>query len=414
MSYSISFHTFGCKLNFVDTNNIAKDLANNFNLKESDLTADIHIINTCAVTSVATRKAKNLIKKILKTSDNSKVFVIGCSVRADSITYKDNNRVVILDNKKTNMSSFIKQLYGIDDLNSFVESQKPLSVFRTRVFVKIQEGCDSFCTYCIVPYLRGRENSRKIYDIISEIQELEKLGVEEVVLTGTAIGKYSYGLFKLLVAIIDETSTIRVRLSSLRPNEITKKIIELMKNNRICPHLHVSFQSGSDRILKLMGRKDYNAKELLRVRRDIDEVFKIKTEKENIGENIFLAADIIVGFPTETEEDFKETVSILEQTKMTYLHVFPYSPRPKTPAASMKQVQSTFVKQRKDILNKLSNKNFDIALNNMIGKTVDIVWENRYGRTDNYFKVESLNNKKTRKMLVNSVKNSILQVVEIQ
>ena len=378
---------------------MAKKLSDSFTLKESDLDADIHIINTCAVTSVANRKAKNLVKRLVKQSQNSKIFVIGCGVRADLLKY-DDERIIVLDNKKEDISSIIKDLY---DLDVFLDPKSPLSVFRTRVFVKIQEGCDSFCTYCIVPYLRGREYSRKISDIVLEIKELEQSGVEEVVITGTAIGKYENGLFELLKVIFKETTSIRVRLSSLRPSEITKNILCLIRDNRLCPHLHVSFQNGSDRILKLMGRHDYIGEDLLQLRKNLDEIFGDK--------QIFLAADIIVGFPTETEEDFQKTLEILKKAKMTYLHVFPYSSRPKTPAATMTQVSSSEIKYRKDILNDLSNKNFDIALNNMIGKTVDIVWENKYGRTANYFKVESLNDKKTRKMLVHSVNEGVLQVV---
>ena len=382
----ISFHTFGCKCNLYDSNQIASSFCDDpfFDVTEGQIKADIHVVNTCTVTSSSDAQARNLIRRIDRNNIGSLIIVTGCSVRSNSSVYielssklkTNNNRYIITDNMKEDLCALISKETG---------KQKPeivrvVPAFRTRAFVKITDGCNNFCSYCIVPLVRGREKSRSIIDVVEEIKGIEQNGIKEVVITGINIGNYSFGLEQLMKQLLSATRNIRFRISSLRPSKISDELIDLMGDRRICPHLHVSLQSASDRILKLMNRSDYTASNFYE---------RIKTIHKNLdSKRPFIAADVIVGFPGEGESEFNETLSILNDIPVNKLHVFSFSPRPGTKAYEMKKEKDNEVRERRDILLAFSEKRYLASLENMIGKRVEILWESQTeGHTENYYPV---------------------------
>jgi threonylcarbamoyladenosine tRNA methylthiotransferase MtaB len=385
----ISFHTFGCKSNLYDTNQLASLILERkiFEISEHEIIADIHLINTCTVTSSSDSQARNLIRRINLKNDFSTVIITGCSVRRSFLDYEKlinslntkNNKFIVL--KNIDNKSFLKIIEPLNLKENSSKNKKTMSsVFRTRAFVKITDGCNNFCSYCIIPFVRGNEKSRDILDIVGEVSKLESEGIKEVVITGINTGNYSMGIENLLEKLLELTSIPRIRISSLRPSKISNKLIEIMQNKRICPHLHVSLQSGSNKILKLMNRLDYNSKDFL----DKLEEFYSK----NKFRNPFIAADVIVGFPGEDEGDFEQTLTVLQKSKINKLHVFVFSPRPGTKAFDMKQGCSKENRRRRDVLLEFSKNRYFLSLENMIGKKAEILWEkNNTGRTENYYPV---------------------------
>ncbi|MCX6112453.1 MAG: MiaB/RimO family radical SAM methylthiotransferase [Proteobacteria bacterium] len=382
----ISFHTFGCKCNLYDSNQIASFFCDDpfFEVAEGEIKANIHVINTCTVTSSADAQARNLIRHIDKNNRDSLIVVIGCSVRGNSNDYleitselkNNSNRFLVIDNMKEDVISSISNQVGrqISGITRIVPA------FRTRASVKITDGCNNFCSYCIVPFVRGREKSRSIDDIVREIKNLESNDIKEVIITGISIGDYSFGLENLLEELLKSTQNIRFRISSLRPSKISEKLIELMKIKRVCPHVHVSLQSASDKVLKLMNRLDYTAQ-------SFSERIKYFHKKLD-HRDPFIAADVIVGFPGEGEKEFKETLEILNDIPMNKLHVFTFSPRPGTKAYDMKKENDGIVRKRRDILLEFSDQRYKSSLKNMVGKNVEILWESETdGHTENYYPV---------------------------
>jgi threonylcarbamoyladenosine tRNA methylthiotransferase MtaB len=385
----ISFHTFGCKCNLYDSNQIASVLCEDplFEVAEGELKADVHVVNTCTVTSSADAQARNLIRQLDRNNSNSLIVVIGCSVRNNRNSNNDTdyekiaaelksrgNRFIIADNMKEDVAASISKEFG----KHLSGSGKVTPVFRTRAFVKITDGCNNFCSYCIVPHVRGREKSRTIDDIVSEVKTLEASGIKEVVITGISIGDYSFGLEDLLETLIRSTKNIRFRISSLRPSKISHRLVELMKEDRLCPHLHVSLQSASDKVLGLMNRVDYKAVDLSNAIKYFYKTLEYRSP--------FIAADVIVGFPGEGEDEFKETLKVLNDVPMNKLHVFVFSPRPGTKAYDMKKENDGVVRKRRDELLKFSEERYMGSLSNMVGREVRVLWENgTEGYTENYY-----------------------------
>jgi len=384
----ISFHTFGCKNNLADTSKIAKDLHgfSDVQLLESEIVADVHVVNTCTVTASSDAQARNLLRRINKHNNNAVIIVTGCSVRKNRDDYKKikeeikraGNVLEVCDNLVDDIGKIIKKRYSFAQKETIEKSQK---LFRTRVFLQIQDGCEHFCSYCIVPFVRGEQRSRDIKEIISEAQTLETNGIKELVITGINIGDYDAGLETVISEILKNTNSIRIRLSSLRPSRITKELIELMNEKRVCPHLHISLQSASDKVLNLMNRHDYTANDFLSVCKMIDKKLGHRSP--------FIAADVIVGHPGEDEKAFLESFKIIEQSNLTKLHVFPFSPRPGTAAYLMKRPDQDQTQKRRDVLLEFSDKRFLDSLKQMKGKTIDVLWEtNTYGHSENYYPVK--------------------------
>ena len=403
MSHSlekIAFHTLGCKLNFSETSTMARDfMSRGFSIVKDFENANIHIINTCSVTDKADKKAKRIIKKIIQTSDNPYITVLGCyaQLKPEQIAEINGVNLVIGDKEKLNVAKHVIDNYNndsvqvihspINDSNNFQSSFSMND--RVRSYLKIQDGCDYPCTYCTIPKARGKSRNDSIQNIMKNVKILENNNISEIVITGVNIGDYgrtskNESLFNLL-ATMDESSSInRFRISSIEPNLLTKEIIEFIQSsNSFLPHFHIPLQSGNDKILKLMKRK-YTLKMYQ------DKINMIK----QIMPDACIGADVIVGFPGETVEDFEKTYQFIDQLKINYLHVFSYSNRTGTVASELTDQVSKDIKiSRSRSLQKLSNKmRFQFYKDNInqVRKVLfESVVDDEYivGFTDNYVRV---------------------------
>ena len=376
----VSIYSLGCKVNLYESEyvtNLLKD--NGYEIVSFNETADIYIVNTCTVTNESDRKSRKVINSCRKKNKNAIVIAMGCysqikhnDVDADIIVgnkYKSDLINIIDDfiNKK-NRIDMVCDLQGSDfedmEINSFAN--------HSRAFVKIQDGCNAFCTYCIIPYSRGPIRSKSEDKVIEEITNLVNNGYKEIVLTGIHTGKYgadiNSSLEKLLSKIILIKGLYRVRLSSIEINEITDGILDLMKkSNIIANHLHIPLQSGSNTILKSMNRK-YDKEYFIN---RIEEIRKIRND-------ISITTDLIVGFPGETDELFLETLDTIEKLKFMHIHTFPYSKRDGTVAASMEnQINGLVKKERVHKVLEISNKYEEEFYKNSIGCIYDGVVEKR-------------------------------------
>ncbi|MBQ8192718.1 MAG: tRNA (N(6)-L-threonylcarbamoyladenosine(37)-C(2))-methylthiotransferase MtaB [Bacilli bacterium] len=369
--------SLGCKVNIYESEfviNLLKD--NGYVIVDFDDIADIYIINTCSVTNESDKKSRKMINRAKRNNEDAIIVVMGCysqissdEIEADIVLgNKDKSRIVDIINeyKKTRESK--KIIYDLTD----VEFEKmEISKFdnHTRAFVKIQDGCNAFCTYCIIPYARGRIRSKAKDDVINEVSKLVNEGYKEIVLTGIHTGRYGIdigsSLEELLYELVEIPNIYRIRLSSIEINEITPGIIKLLKENKImAKHLHIPLQSGSNKILKLMNRR-YSKEEFIQMVNTLKEI-----------EDISLTTDLIVGFPNEGEEEFDETIDTLEEIGFTKIHTFPYSKRKGTPASIMdNQVSSDIKKDRVHRVLDISNNNENLYYINSVGKIYDGVVE---------------------------------------
>jgi len=391
MRYLIS--TLGCRLNQAESAQIEKNLLRHGLLPAENLPPDIIIINSCVVTQKAERETKKAARHYKKLYPNAALIVTGCIVNYWQKTKKHK-----LYQKELDINFLIKNQdkKKITKILNLRKKDKTIKIGNSRLFDKypsggrkilpIQSGCDNFCTYCIVPYLRPTY-SYSIKDIISEIKKLEKQGIKEVILAGINISLYQPGLAKLLNQILTKTTISRIRFGSININAFSNKLIALYsKTSRLCRHFHIPAQSGSDKILKLMKR-NYSTKEF------IDTVKKIKAQIPDVN----ITTDIIVGFPGETNNDFKKTLSFCRRLCFGKIHIFRYSPRPKTPAARFKnQVQDIIKKTRAQKLAKINKTSQKKLLAAQIGKTHKVLLEEKIGEyhrgyTDNYFDIRTKN-----------------------
>ena len=409
MSHSIekvALHTLGCKLNFSETSTIARGFSNKgFSIVKDFENANIHIINTCSVTDKADKKAKKIINKIIQTSDNPYITVLGCyaQLKPEEIANIKGVNLIIGDKEKLNVVEHVMKNYNKDNLKIIHSSINYSTNFnssfsmndRVRSYLKIQDGCDYPCTYCTIPQARGKSRNDNIENIINNIKILEKNNISEIVITGVNIGDYGrtskkYNLYKLINTINQLTSISRFRISSIEPNLLTKEIIQFIRDNsNFLPHFHIPLQSGNDTILRLMKRK-YDSK-----------MYKNKIEmiKENMPEAC-IGADVIVGFPNESDDDFNSTYKFIKNLGINYLHVFSYSNRNGTIASEMNNQISQKTKiTRSRTLQKLSNKiRFNFYKSN-INKTRKVLFESKFddnyivGFTDNYIRVFVKGNK---------------------
>lgn len=369
--------SLGCKVNIYESEvviNLLKD--HGYQIVDFDSVADIYIINTCSVTNESDKKSRKMINRAKRKNKDAIVIVMGCysQVNANSIDAdivlgnKDKSRIIeIIEDYQKNKEKQ-KIIY---DLTKVEFEKMEITKFEnhTRAFVKIEDGCNAFCSYCIIPYVRGRVRSKAKEDVISEVKTLVEDGYKEIVLTGIHTGKYGIdigsSLEELLYDLVEIPGIYRIRLSSIEINEITPRIIELLKNNKVmAKHLHIPIQSGSNKILKLMNRR-YNKEEFLNMVSNLKEI-----------EDISLTTDLIVGFPKEEENDFSETLNTLKEIGFTKIHTFPYSKRQGTPAASMdEQVLPEIKKKRVHEIISLSNEYENNFYQSKIDKVYDGVVE---------------------------------------
>ena len=392
----VAVYTLGCKVNIYESEYIISLLKkNNYEIVDFDTKADIYIINTCSVTNESDRKDRKIINEAKKKNSDAIIVVMGCysQVNPDLIDAdiiignKDKSKIIDLIEDYIKEKKQIKKIYDLKNV-SFEDMTIDGFENHTRAFVKIQEGCNAFCSYCIIPYTRGRLRSKGIDETISEISNLVNNGYKEIVLTGIHTGRYGIenntSLEELLLKLVEIPNIFRIRLSSIEINEITDGIIDLIKNNKImAKHLHIPLQSGSNKILKLMNRK-YDVEYF------INKVNKIRTEIPDIS----ITTDLIVGFPNENEEDFNDTLKVLEEIKFTKIHTFPYSKRKGTPAASMtNQVDGNIKKERVHKVLELSDKYELEFYKKNINREYEVVTELRknnnlcIGHTSNYIPV---------------------------
>lgn len=401
----VAFHTLGCKVNQIETEQIKEDfIASGYEIVDFDEEADVYIINTCSVTHVSDRKSRSIIRRAARKNPDAIVAAIGCTaqVNARDLAAIDGVNLIIGNKDKENIINIVEEYQKNNEKQIFAEpitrdiKLKPILFTkpheRTRGFIKIQDGCQSFCSYCIVPFARGPVRSKVPEDVLSEVNQLLSLGYREIVLTGIHTGFYgtdlgNMDLAGLLELILQETPNydFRIRLSSIEPLELNDKIINLIKDSsKICRHLHIPLQSGSDKVLKDMNRRY--------TRREYEElVLKIARNIPGIA----IAADVMVGFPTEENSDFEDTFKLIDDLPLTHLHVFKYSKRPGTKAADLPAVVSEQEKnQRSEKLLILAEKKHQDFVLAHLGQEANLLVERKIsnysykGLTDNYIEVE--------------------------
>lgn len=391
----VAIETHGCKLNQADSQQLAQQfLQVGYRLVAPNQEADVYVVNTCTVTHVADRKARNALWSGRRRHPQALVVATGCYVeRAPrELEALDGVHLMVGNRDKASLVSRIAQLQRVPVAHDPERATAYLSTgLRTRALVKIQEGCNQVCAYCIVPRVRGREHSIPPEALVQQIQEHVAAGRREVVLTGSQLGSYGFdlpgiNLAGLLRRILEETSMERLRVSSLQPQEIADDLLPLWSDPRLCPHFHMPLQSGSDAVLSRMRRR-YTAAQyaeaVKRIRRRVPDVS--------------ITADVIVGFPGETPEAFEQTYAFCQQMGFADLHIFPYSVRPGTSAAHFAgHVDAATKRRRMERMLELAREQGQLFRQSQIGKVRPVLWEVCQngqqepvwvGLTDNYIRV---------------------------
>ena len=398
----VFFYTLGCKLNFAETSHISKLLVDNgFSVAHRGEAADVCIVNTCSVTDTADRKCRQAIHKIASDNPNAFIIVTGCyaQVNPSEIEQIDGVDLVLGAKEKFDILKVMHLLESkeqferiqVDDIKSNNSFTPIFSAGdRTRYFLKVQDGCDYYCTYCTIPFARGKSRSASVAHTMQTIDRALEQGAKEIILTGVNIGDFGRGSnerFIDLVKAIDKlTAEVRVRISSVEPNLLEDAIIDIVASSKIiAPHFHIPLQSGSNRVLSLMGR------------RYTREVFgqKVSLIKQLIPD-AFIGVDVIVGMRGETADMFDETLSFLDDTPFSELHIFPYSEREGTKALSIKPIVSQSEKKRRsELLHNLSDSRIADFYRSQRGKTKTVLWETTKdpkvmnGYTENYLLVSA-------------------------
>lgn len=386
-------HTFGCKVNTYDSGLLQKRLLAE-NYQSDSEKPEIHILNTCAVTAQATREAVRCARRLKASDPNCTVVVTGCSAQVDTDEFKDLSGVdlVIANSHKGDLENLLRQHLKeskgeeAKDLSQAESQSRSPKVYKsnifrkldleaggglelghTRSFLKIQDGCNSFCTYCVIPFGRGRSRSIETVDLIRRIDELYAQGSREVVLTGVHIGDYEDSSGNRLDDLVEEvllkTKMPRIRLTSLEPVELTPKLFELYEDTRLCRHFHMSIQSACTSVLKNM-RRNYTAEEV---------EWSLQAIHKRLPGS-FVGMDVIVGFPQESEKDFLETYERLESLPWTRVHVFPYSERPGTKAERLEgKIGGAELKRRAKVLRQLSTKRFNQSALRQVGSVKSVM-----------------------------------------
>lgn len=419
----ISFITLGCKVNQYETNAMAQKFKEKgYKVIEGEAKADIYVINTCTVTNMSDRKSRQMLRRMKDINKNAIIVACGCYVQVskEEVEQMEEIDLVLGNNEKKNIVEYVekyieenKKEENMEDVmqqKEFVDFGDVTYTEKTRAVIKVQDGCDRFCSYCIIPYARGRVRSRKPQSVISEIEKIAKQGIQEVVVTGIHVASYGkdfnndYKLIDLLEEINKIEGIKRIRLGSIEPLLITEEFVERLKKlEKICHHFHLSLQSGCDETLKRMNR-----------RYTIEEFKEIVNRLRKNYEDVILTTDIIVGFPGETEEEFNKTYEFLKDIKFYKMHVFKYSPRKGTKAAKMpKQIDGKQKEMKSKKLIELSDFNERTYNESYINKEVEVLFEEEKegmykGHTENYILVYY----KSEENLENKMKKVICKEVE--
>ena len=413
---TVAFCTLGCKVNQYETNAMMQKMIEaGYEVVDFETKADIYIINTCTVTNMADKKSRQMLRRVKEINPEAILVAVGCyaQVAKEKLEQIPEIDLILGINEKNDIVEYVEQAskntYVSDVLHQteFLDFGDVTYTEKTRAVIKVQDGCNQFCSYCIIPYARGRIRSRKPESVIKEITDVAKEGIKEVVITGIHIASYGkdfnteYRLIDLLEEIQKVNGIQRIRLGSLEPTLITEEFVtRLKKLSKICDHFHLSLQSGCDETLKRMNRK-YTTDQF----RHVVELLR------NAYPEVHLTTDVIVGFPGETEEEFNKTYEFLKEIKFYKMHVFKYSPRSGTVAAKMpNQIDGNIKEERSNKLIELSDENEKEYNQKYIGKEVEVLLEEREGEylkghTTNYMVVKM----KTNENLENTIQKIIVQ-----
>ena len=425
----VAFYTLGCKVNQYETEAMLELFEKEgYEKAETEDYADVYVINTCTVTHMSDRKSRQYIRRMKKKNPDAIIAVVGCysqvspeeilSIDEVNLVMGTNDRKKIVEEvKKIDASRKVSTVDDIMKVKAFEEIEINKTNGKTRAFLKIQDGCDRYCSYCIIPYARGRVRSRDLESIVKEVENLASNGYKEVVLTGIHVASYGKDIKETDIKLLDVIKQIndiegieRIRLSSVEPILFTDEFVEAVSTmDKVCPHYHLSLQSGCDETLKRMKRR-YTTEEYKTI------VDRLRAAIPNVS----ITTDVIVGFPGETNEEFDKTYEFLKDIELTHMHVFKYSPRKGTPAATMEnQVDPSTKHDRSEKLLQLNEENFKKFGQKMLDKEFNVLFEqkvgdNKYeGLTENYVKVivESDNDisEQILKVKIKDVKNEFLE-----
>lgn len=414
----VAFCSLGCKVNQYESNAMAqKFIENGYQVVDFEELADIYIVNTCTVTSIADRKSRQMLRRAKEKNNDAIVVACGCyaQVAADEIKKISEVDLVVGNNEKKNIikiiedyvatKSFDEQVSDVMYKEEYVEFGPTTYTEKTRAVIKVQDGCDRFCSYCLIPFARGHIRSRAIENVVEEVKRIVADGFKEIVVTGIHVASYGRD-FKdgtTLIDLLEKINTIeglqRIRLSSIEPIIMTDDFIDrLAKLDKICDHFHLSLQSGCTETLKRMNRR-YTAEEFF------DATQRLRAKFPNAA----LTTDVIVGFPGETDDEFNQTFEFLSKIKFYHLHVFKYSPRKGTKAAVMpNQIDSTLKEQRSKKLIELSDS-CEFEYNKLyIGKIVEVLFEEKDG---DYYKGHTKNYIVVKYKTDENIENKIMNVM---
>lgn len=390
----VAFCTLGCKVNQYETNAMEQQfIENGYNVVPFNDVADIYVINTCTVTNMSDKKSRQMIRRAKQLNPSSVVVAIGCYVQVAKEKLEEIRELDLIlgNNEKKDIVKYIEEynekahLEDVMHQNEFVDFGTTVHMDKTRAVIKVQDGCDRFCSYCIIPYARGKVRSRKLESVTEEVKELAKRGVKEIVVTGIHVASYgkdfkeNIGLIDLLEKLNTIDGIERIRLGSLEPMIITEDFLKRLKNlGKICHHFHLSLQSACNETLKRMNR-----------RYSIEEFKNVVKLLRTTYDDVILTTDIIVGFPGETEEEFNITYKNLHEINFYKMHVFKYSKREGTKAAVMpEQISPQIQEERSKKIIELSNINEQNYNKSLIGKEVEVLFEEKDG---NYIKGHTKN-----------------------
>ena len=404
MEKTVAFYTLGCKVNQYETNAMEQQfIQNNYKIVENTEKADIYVINTCTVTNMADRKSRQMLRRVKEINQSAVIVVCGCYAQVAKteleqipevdviLGINEKNKIVQIVEEYLSSKNNIIEVADVSKQKEFLDFGDVTYTEKNRAVIKVQDGCNMFCSYCLIPYARGRIRSRKIENVVSEIEKIAKQGIKEVVITGIHVASYGKDFENeniRLINLLEEINKIegieRIRLSSLEPTIVDEEFAQrLSKLEKICDHFHLSLQSGCDATLKRMNRKYTTARY-----KETTEILRKYYPSANF------TTDVIVGFPGETDEEFNQTYQFLKEIGFYKMHIFKYSPRKGTVAEKLpNQVDGNIKEERSKKLIELSNNMQNEKNSQYIGKTVKVLFEeheNGYykGHTTNYMVVK--------------------------